>query len=272
MVNAKLFKNLCRNRIYIKQNTLIMTNATFRIGKGRNAFEEDSNCNAIYRLYVLKTNILKEKGTYNESTDQYIFSNEEKLYLRRYALAFLFFIKRYCMHKGINESYLTPNRVQFYFNSEEEYFSIVYGFKFPINRKKGLNFTPSDLRLNLSIMALINFLPYIYLNNYMTDRPIATFDKGHIDNGPVFEYNQKESLKYFTKSEIGDGDNILDIEDHLKLVQTDYIDTLKNFYSNPIKEYQFLKLSNFEASFNKLDLLNDEQSNESENEGGPKDA
>lgn len=158
----------------------------FRQSGARNDLINESALNTAIRVYLYKNTFsfnLKDKELKAKSMSV-IDSVHKSLY-------------KIYTENGENAKNLIPGRVDIYFHPEDEFFSIVFGFKcskkIPAADLK-IAFFLNYFEQNNNISDVIPF----FVSNYETHNPVSSLDIDHIGSGPFEKLHTREVLEFLT--------------------------------------------------------------------------
>ncbi|MBV8801976.1 MAG: hypothetical protein JO131_03240 [Gammaproteobacteria bacterium] len=170
----------------------LLTNVLFRTDSSRSGFENDNTSNIALRFYLKKNDILDDsKMLFDENEDltkkasQVI--KEQAVFLNNAANTFF---------NRINEDVSIPKRYQIFINRNDDFYSIVLGYKLSRNNAVAVN----DLRHHLGVCCneIDSPVLYVNVNNYKSHEPLCVYDILHVNEGPFRDFSRNACNNYFT--------------------------------------------------------------------------
>jgi len=173
---------------HFKNHNNIKVSAFYRIGPNRGDILSDTNSNAAYRVYILKSKALYQLGKEGFVLNEYedLTPQARKFIDKDLEICYKGLIE-FLSSRGESPEIL-PNRVQIFFHPEDNYYSFVFGFKL----KSSLKFPIQDTRYIAGCHMLEQNLKVFFISNYETHKPISYWDDDHVSSGPITEYNKKQ--------------------------------------------------------------------------------
>lgn len=148
----------------------------FRVNASRKGVIRDTSCNFTCRAYFIK----------NEKFSKYKLSELQPILFAKH-------INIICtgMFNGtfeVEELADKPVRAQVFFHPDDEYFSIVVGWKFPKTTLEII--TNNEIRFYVGLACVVNNLNFLCAGSWKTEEATSLWDKKHCDEAPLFDLNK----------------------------------------------------------------------------------
>jgi hypothetical protein len=170
-----------------KQIRNVIQNAFFKISDDRKGFENDASCNTAVRIYIVKTQALMDLIAFDENDD--LTDEAFDLITKDIRQSFKGVYKYLLENK---EESVAPLRLQLFFADDEDFYSVVYGFKLQWPKHVVISELRYLIGLHMSCEGR-----FLHTNNWDSHKSVGAWDISHLSDGPIKEFKKGEILNFF---------------------------------------------------------------------------
>lgn len=160
----------------------------FRINASRMGFVKDSTCNFAMRTYFMKSDAFMAAQTTRNKED--LIDSVAPF------ICSMYFGLNLCTQNNLDIQDI--KRIQIFYNDDENYFSIIIGFKLSTLAKNDIE--NASLRYYIAVCSHYFDVSAIYTNAYETHLKTGYWDTMHCNLAPYIDYRLKEASDLFSNS------------------------------------------------------------------------
>lgn len=161
--------------------------ALFRVSNSRNGFVKDGNVNVAMRIYCWLPDLKLDDIAKNLNDKTKILT-----FLVPYIGVGMDALAESVT--GLDSS--NPFRIQFFFNPDESFFSIVIGWKVPASTK--VHIDNGTVKFNVATLGFKAGIFPIITNLYEVHKNISVWDESHCNDAPVYDLEKRDCADYMT--------------------------------------------------------------------------